>query len=62
MGNISKVVIAGICTGCGVCKVCENISFQQGKLGFPIPVVSEKCTSCGKCLSMCIYDPERDDD
>jgi len=62
MDNINKVLVSGMCTGCGACNVCENISFRQGMLGFPIPVVNNNCTSCGKCLSMCIYDPERDDD
>lgn len=61
MNNISKVVAIGMCTGCGACDVCENISFQLGKLGFPSPVAGDKCTDCGKCLSMCIYDPDRDD-
>lgn len=61
MDNVTRIVSIGMCTGCGACNICENITFQQGMLGFPIPVVSDKCTGCGRCLSMCIYDPERDD-
>lgn len=62
MGNVSCIVASGMCTGCGACNVCENITFIQGALGFPVPKVSERCIGCGTCLTLCIFDPEREDD
>lgn len=62
MDSIRRIVESGICTGCGACNVCPNISFETGAAGFPAPVVGPNCTGCGKCLLMCIYDPDREDD
>lgn len=61
MNSILKVVNAGMCTGCGACDICKNITLENGPLGFPVPHVGNECTGCGKCLSACIYDPDRED-
>lgn len=61
MNNVQNITDTGICTGCGACNVCENITFVNGPLGFPMPKISENCTGCGKCLSLCIYDPNREE-
>ena len=61
MQNITKVVTAGTCVGCGACDGCEHISFQININGFPAPVVDEGCTNCGECLKRCIYDFDRED-
>ena len=59
MNNVMKIVELGICVGCQACS-CEYISFSKNKNGFPSPIVDEKCTQCGKCLTQCIYNPEDD--
>lgn len=61
MNNVKAITDAGICTGCGACDVCENIVFENGPLGFPMPKIRENCIGCGKCLSLCIYDPLREE-
>ena len=62
MDNVNCIVQAGMCTGCGACNVCNHITFGVGSLGFPVPIIGEDCIHCRKCLSMCIFDPSRDDD
>lgn len=61
MDNVRRIVDSGMCTGCSACDICENISFSNGPQGFPVPMVHENCIGCGRCLTMCICDPERDD-
>lgn len=63
VNNITQITAAGICVGCGSCSSCEHITFINNQLGFPAPVVDEKCTNCGSCLSACPYhyDDETDD-
>lgn len=61
MKNVKAITDAGICTGCGACDICENIVFENGTWGFPMPRIGENCIGCGKCLSMCIYDPLREE-
>ena len=56
MNNVMKIVEMGMCTGCGICS-CEHITFQTNVLGFPAPVVEDKCSHCGQCLAACIYNP-----
>lgn len=58
--NVMKVVKMGMCVGCGSCK-CEHITFQKNTLGFPAPVVDEKCINCGQCLASCMYNPDSED-
>ena len=60
--NISGIVSAGLCVGCGACDVCEHITFEKSPLGFPAPRADDGCIGCGRCLSMCIYDPDAEDD
>ncbi len=60
MNNVMKIVNLGMCVGCCNCD-CEHITFKENKNRIPIPVVDDTCTNCGKCLSQCIYDPDRDD-
>lgn len=60
--NVSKTVSSGLCTGCGACDVCEHIVFEQNALGFPSPVVDDRCRQCGRCLTLCIYAPDAEDD
>ena len=62
MDNIMRIVALGVCTGCGACGSCEHISFMQNQYGVPAPTVDDQCTSCGKCIELCIYDPNREDD
>jgi Na+-translocating ferredoxin:NAD+ oxidoreductase RNF subunit RnfB len=41
------------CLGLGDCeKVCEDGAITMSKFGLPI-VDTEKCTACGKCVSIC---------
>ena len=61
MNNVSKVTSIGMCVGCGACKGCEHIIFQENELEFPAPVVDEKCSQCGDCLNKCIYNPDKED-
>lgn len=61
MDNITKVVQAGMCVGCGSCNHCEHITFVENELGFLAPVVDDKCKHCGNCLSECIYNPDNED-
>lgn len=61
MNNVSKITSMGMCVGCGSCNVCEHITLKENELGFPAPVVDEWCINCGKCLSECIYDPNREE-
>lgn len=61
MNNVSKVTNLGMCVGCGSCNGCEHITFEENELGFPAPIVDEKCKQCGACLSKCIYNPDNDD-
>ena len=56
--NISKIVSAGLCVGCGACDICEHIVFRQNKLGFLSPEVDDGCIGCGHCLAGCVYDPD----
>ena len=60
--NVSRVVKSGVCTGCGACAGCVHLTLEMGPMGFPMPVIDEACERCGRCLSQCIYDPEREDD
>lgn len=60
--NISKIVSAGVCVGCGACNVCEHIVFEKNPLGFPSPRVDDGCVDCGRCLKLCIYDTDAEDD
>ena len=60
--DISKIVSAGLCTGCSACDVCEHITFAKNALGFPVPAVGGDCTQCGRCLSACIYALDSEDD
>ena len=60
MNNVMKVVEMGMCVGCGSCN-CEHITFRINELGFPAPVVDDKCADCGQCLATCIYNPDRED-
>lgn len=60
INSIMKIVELGLCVGCCECE-CEHILFKENQNGFPVPVVDEKCTDCGRCLSQCIYNPENDD-
>lgn len=60
--NISKIVSTGLCVGCGACDICEHIVFRQNKLGFLSPEVDDGCIGCGRCLAVCIYDPDAEDD
>lgn len=62
MNNIKKIVEQGICVGCNACNICEHIRFEKNNQGFFAPVVDDKCTGCGNCIKVCIYDPERADD
>ena len=62
MNNIQKITDAGMCVGCGACEGCEHITFKYIELGFPAPVVDEKCDNCGACLQKCIYWAENDDE
>jgi len=62
MDNITRIVSSGVCTGCNACDVCKHITFAENEYGFLTPVVDEECTNCGKCVKLCIYGPERDDD
>ena len=61
MNNVSKITSMGMCVGCGSCNVCEHISLKENELGFTAPVVDAGCINCGKCLSECIYDPDREE-
>ncbi len=60
--NVNRIVQAGVCTGCGACAGCRHLVFQQGPLGFQVPVIDQDCTHCGKCVAACIFDPLREDD
>ncbi len=60
MNNVMKIVDLGMCVGCCSCN-CAHITFKENKNGIPTPVIDDTCTNCGKCLSQCIYDPNRDD-
>ena len=62
MNNIQRITDAGMCVGCGACEGCEHITFKYNELGFPAPVVDEKCDNCGECLQKCIYWAENDDE
>ena len=46
------------CVGCGACaEICPQRAIQMSDSpeGFAIPVVDkEKCTTCGKCLKVCV--------
>ena len=55
-----KVVEMGMCVECGSCN-CEHITFRKNELGFPEPVVDDKCADCGQCLAACIYNSDRED-
>ena len=62
MNNITRIVDAGVCTGCNACNFCKHISFIQNQYGFYSPVVDDKCNNCGKCVEECIYNPSREND
>lgn len=51
--NISRVVDAGCCIGCGRCMICGHITFEKNKLGVSLPVVGPDCIQCGQCLLAC---------
>lgn len=62
MENVSRIVKAGVCTGCGACLGCEHLHLRRGTLGFDVPEADEGCTGCGKCTAACIFDPLREDE
>lgn len=62
MDNITRITALGLCTGCGACLNCEHLHPERSPLGFDIPVPDEGCTRCGKCVKVCIFDPDREDD
>ncbi len=62
MGNITRIVQMGVCTGCQACAFCKHISFEKNPLGFEAPVVDDSCVHCGKCVAACLYDPNREAD
>jgi len=62
MDNVSRVVEMGTCTSCGACAVCKHISFQTGKMGFPVPAVDENCIHCGRCLALCDWEPLKEEE
>lgn len=60
--TVSEVTEKGMCIGCGACVGCEHITFETGKLGFPVPVVDEGCVNCGKCLKNCPVNMDENDE
>ena len=62
MDSVKRIVDSGMCTGCGACLGCEHLKLERSPLGFDVPVPDSCCIGCGKCVSACIYDPEREDD
>lgn len=57
MDNIDGIVGNGSCIGCCACvSMCPvaPLNMRNGPLGFPVPMASEGCTACKKCLTVCI--------
>lgn len=61
MDNIMRIVKMGMCIGCCACS-CEHITYKENELGFPTPIVDEKCILCGNCLKQCPLNPEQEDE
>ncbi len=56
MSNISRVIQAGLCHGCGTCAgVCPSNAIEMKVTnGLWVPkVLSDRCTSCGICERVC---------
>lgn len=56
--NVKKVVINGLCSGCGMCAtICPTDAITINKeLNGYIPFIDEgKCGNCGKCLKVCPF-------
>ena len=56
MPTISKVVVLGLCCGCGTCAgVCptEAIGMQVSSGIYQPKIDAERCNSCGLCIKSC---------
>jgi coenzyme F420 hydrogenase subunit beta len=56
LGNIARIVEAGLCHGCGTCAgVCPNAALKMEIVeGLWVPkILVDKCTSCGICGRVC---------
>lgn len=63
MNNVMEMVIAGTCTGCSRCVLfCpfNNLTMQNGDLGFPVPHAKneELCKGCNECIKACPFSDE----
>ncbi len=63
MDSVSIIKKNGKCCACGICAaVCpvEAIKMDVAGNGEIQPVISEKCVHCGKCLTVCAGNTEKD--
>jgi coenzyme F420 hydrogenase subunit beta len=56
LGNVARIIEAGLCHGCGTCAgICPNSALKMEVVeGLWVPkILFDKCTSCGICGKVC---------